>query len=199
MSLISKIESILFVSSESVSLAELKKLCDVNKQEVEKALLELREKYNADKNNGIIFIESFGKFQLVSHPDNAQIVKDFLKSGSMGELSDPSLETLTIIAYRGPITKPQLEQIRGINCSLILRNLLIRGLIERVDDKRGDLPKYCVTNEFIKFLGVSSVSELADYQTLSKHETLDMALRSDEIEQSSDFSEEAHPIINHEE
>ncbi|MBU2576062.1 SMC-Scp complex subunit ScpB [Patescibacteria group bacterium] len=178
MSLISKIESLLFVSNQPLSLSQLKKLCEVKKSDIENALRALREKYEVQKDCGIVFIESGEKYQLASHSDNAKLVKDFLKSDVTGELTEPALETLTIIAYRGPITKPELEQIRGVNCSLILRNLLIRGLIEKQDDKKTDMPRYQVTHEFIRFLGVSSVSDLPDYQKLSSHETLDEVLRS---------------------
>jgi segregation and condensation protein B len=90
------------------------------------------------------------------------------------------LETLTIVSYRGPITKPVLEQIRGVNCSLILRNLLIRGLIERLESTKTQMPKYQVMHEFIKFLGMSSVKDLPEYEKLSTHETLDEVLRSTE-------------------
>ena len=182
MSLISKIESLLFVSNQPLSVAQIRKLTDSKKPDVESALKELEEKYKAQEDCGIVFIASADKYQLASHPDNAKLVKDFLKSDVTGELTEPALETLTIIAYRGPITKPELEQIRGVNCSLILRNLLIRGLIERIEDKKVDMPRYSVTHEFIRFLGVSQVSDLPDYEKLSKHETLDEVLRSTEEE-----------------
>jgi len=184
MSLISKIESLLFVSNQPLSLVQLKKMCDAKKIDVEYALSELKKKYTEQKDCGIALVVSGDKYQLVSHPDNAKLVKDFLKSDVTGELTEPALETLTIIAYRGPVTKPELEQIRGVNCSLILRNLLIRGLIEKQDDKKVDLPRYQVTHEFIRFLGVSQVSDLPDYEKLSKHETLDEVLRSTEEDAS---------------
>jgi len=180
MSLISKIESLLFVSSEPISLAQIKKICDEKKSEIESALDYLRKKYEKQDDSGIIFISIGDKYQLASHPDNSKIVNDFLKSDITGELTEPALETLTIIAYRGPITKPELEQIRGVNCSLILRNLLIRGLIEKQEDKKVNMPRYNVTHEFIRFLGVSSLTDLPDYEKLSTHETLDEVLRSTE-------------------
>mgnify|MGYP003990065951 FL=1 len=127
-----------------------------------------------------MLVQSGEKYQLVSHPDNAKLVELFLKSDITGELTEPALETLTIVAYRGPITKPELEQIRGVNCSLILRNLLIRGLIERLEASKTQMPKYQATNEFVKFLGLSSVKDLEDYEKLSSHETLDEVLRSTE-------------------
>ncbi len=163
-----------------MSCLQIKKICNAEKGDIEKAMRDIKDKYGINKKGGIIMIEASGKYQLATHPDNAFVVKEFLKSQVNGELTDPSLETLTIISYRGPISKPELERIRGVNCSLILRNLLIRGLIEKKDDKKGGLSSYCVTNEFVKFLGVSSVSELPSYEVLSKNETLAMALRAEE-------------------
>ncbi|MEK7188937.1 MAG: SMC-Scp complex subunit ScpB [Patescibacteria group bacterium] len=180
MSLRSKIESVLFVSSQPVSVAQLRKLIDAKVGEVAEALRELKAYYDEKKESGIMLIMSGDKYQLTSHPDNAKLVRSFLKSDTTGELTDPALETLAIVAYRGPVTKPELEQIRGINCGLILRNLLIRGLIERLDARKEALPKYQVTHEFIKFLGVSSVASLPDYEKLAKHETLDEVLASTE-------------------
>ncbi|MBI2050426.1 MAG: SMC-Scp complex subunit ScpB [Parcubacteria group bacterium] len=183
MPLASKIESLLFVSSQPISITQLKKLTGAKKGEVEAALRELKSSYGGKKGSGIILAVSGDAYQLVSHPDNAALVKSFLKSDVTGELTDPGLETLTIIAYRGLVTKPELEQIRGVNCGLILRNLLIRGLIERTSEKKEMLPKYRVTHDFLKFLGVSSASELPDYEKLSRHETLDEVLRSTEEEE----------------
>ena len=179
MSLRSNIESLLFVSSVPLSVSQLKKLTGAKKGGVEAVLHALNEEYKEKKESGIMLAASGDKYQLLSHPDNAKLVRSFLKSDVTGELTDPALETLTIIAYRGPITKPELEQTRGVNCGLILRNLLIRGLIERSSETKAPvLPTYRATHDFLKFLGVSSVSELPDYEKLAKHETLDEALAS---------------------
>lgn len=141
---------------------------------------ELVQKYKVQEESGVMLAVVGEKYQFTSHPDNAKLVELFLKADVTGDLTQPALETLTIIAYRGPITKPELEQIRGVNCSLILRNLLIRALIEKVEEKKLSLPKYQVTHEFIKFLGIDSVQELPDYKKLSQHEILDEVLRSTE-------------------
>ena len=87
-----------------------------------------------------------------------------------GELTPPSVETLTIIAYRVPITKPAIEQIRGVNCSLILRNLLIRGLIEEHEDKQRLQNTYTISFEFLRHLGVDRVEDLPQYIELHADE-----------------------------
>lgn len=177
MSLIAQIESLLFVSPEAISLSRLVKATGGKKTEIQAAIKVLSDKYRQAKDGGITLVTSGDSYQLVTSAANAQLVSDWLKSDLSGELSEPSLETLTIIAYRGPITKPEIELIRGVNCSLILRNLLMRGLVEKEESGK-HLPKYTVTVEFLRFLGVGRVSDLPDYDKLAKNETLEEVLNS---------------------
>ena len=88
-------------------------------------------------------------------------------------LSKAALEVLAVIAYRGPIARAEIEAVRGVNCSVTVRNLLMRGLIDRyenADDSRGYL--YSVSFPFLRELGLSSVAELPDYETLTHDERL---------------------------
>lgn len=158
-------------------MRSLARLLDVKKSEVEEALAKLQAKYRENKDGGMIIVKGADSYQMVTSPQNAALAAEFLKSDLSGELTEPSLETLTIIAYRGPITKAELEQIRGVNCSLILRNLQMRGLITREENKAG-LAYYEVTPEFIKYLGVASVQDLPDYDKLHQHATLNEVLES---------------------
>lgn len=177
MSLTAQIESLLFVSPEPVSLSRLAKATGAPKAEIQAAVKVLSDKYRQARDGGITLVASGDSYQLVTSAANAQLVSDWLKSDLSGELSEPSLETLTIIAYRGPVTKPEIELIRGVNCSLILRNLLMRGLVSKEESGK-HMPKYTVAVEFLRFLGVGGVSELPDYEKLSKNETLDEVLKS---------------------
>jgi len=111
---------------------------------------------------------------MVSAPDNVKLIQEFIKDETTGELTRPSLETLTIIAYRGPVSKLDLERIRGVNCSLILRNLLIRGLVESKTEKKEIY--YNITFDFIRFLGVNDIKELPDYERLHTDDSLDRML-----------------------
>jgi len=175
MSIISKIESVLLVSAKPISKDKLRKSLEVSKEVLGEALEEIAKKMNKD-DSGIHILESNGKVQLVSNPDDSEIVGKFVKEEVSGELTRPSLETLTIIAYRGPITKPEIEQIRGVNCSLILRNLLIRGLIEEESDKEKLQQVYNVSMDFLRHLGVHKVDELPDFEKLNKNEQIDRVL-----------------------
>jgi segregation and condensation protein B len=175
MSIQSKTESILFVASKPVSTRELAGALKCKEDEVKIALEELKSKYNHDQ-SGLRILVIDDKVQMATNPDNVEVVDKFIKEEAMGELTRPQLETLTVIAYRGPITRPELEQIRGVNCAIILRNLLIRGLIEEADGKL--LPVYSLSMEALRHLGVNSVSELADYENLSKHEFIEKVLEN---------------------
>ena len=167
-----KLESLLFVSSQPISFKKLAHLLQVGEEEISRAVQELLEEYKL-QNRGIQVMENGKKVEMVTHPENIDLVQNFLKEELSSELTPIGLETLTIIAYRGPITKLELEQIRGVNCSLILRNLMIRGLVEeeKGDEKRM-ITKYKVSFDFMRYLGINKIEELPDYQNLHTHESL---------------------------
>jgi len=170
-----KIESLLFISHKPITVSEASRVIGVEKKEIQEAIKLLVEEYG-EKNSGIQIIQIEDKFQMASSGSSSEVVSKFLKSEITGELTRPSLETLTIIAYRGPISKTELELLRGVNCSLILRNLLMRGLIEGQDDKQLGVTRYIVTLDFLKHLGMSQISELPDYERLNKNNNLDKLL-----------------------
>lgn len=171
MSLQSQLESLLFVAIKPLSLKELVNLTSAKTKEIEEALEALTQEYVA-RGAGLALIKNNGQYQLTTAPDNAALIQEFLKDETSGELSQPSLEALTIIAYRGPIGKLELERIRGVNCSLIIRNLLLRGLIEEKYHKMTDENQYTVTHDFIRFLGLGSLEELPDYKKLQSNAIL---------------------------
>jgi segregation and condensation protein B len=171
MSLKSQIESLLFIAAKPLSLNDLNKILSKDKKEIEKALIELRDIYHKNE-SGLQIIEQGKKYQMVSSADNAKLVQKYLEDETSGELSQASLEALTIIAYRGPISKTELERIRGVNCSLILRNLLLRGLIEEKNSASGEDKIYSVSLDFIRFLGIENIKQVPDYERLNKDQTI---------------------------
>lgn len=171
----SQIEAILLVANKAVSLKELSSITGLKNKELITKLDDLSQEY-LEKDKGWRLINVAGNYQLVSSGQHSEIVKKFLKSENNSELSQPSLETLTIIAYRGPIHKIELERIRGVNCSLIIRNLLIRGLIEESFDKNKNENYYQVTLDFLRFLNLNSIKDLPDYDRLNQAEELDQVL-----------------------
>ncbi|MBU2229073.1 SMC-Scp complex subunit ScpB [Patescibacteria group bacterium] len=178
MSLSSEIESLLFIASKPLTAKKLAEIGKTDKKDVEEALQELMDKYNGGK-QGIALMRHGSKFELVSSPVNAKVVREYLKDEQTGELTKPSLETLTIVAYRGPVTKGELEMIRGVNCSLILRNLLIKGLVEGEENSKDKLTYYWITFDFMRFLGINDVKELPDYEKLNSDNNLEELLNED--------------------
>lgn len=175
---LSLLESLLFTVGKPLSYKELAVFLEIGESELEKIIATLREKY--DKlDSGLRLTITNRKVQMTTDPDNGAALNDYFKAEISGELTRASLETLTIIAYRQPISREELEQIRGVNCSLIIRNLLIRGLIE-TQEQPGDLAvKYNVTIDFLRHLGISSVDELPDFAKLNSNENLQQLLEAD--------------------
>lgn len=174
-----KIESLLFISAKPLTVKDLAALTGCSAEEAAEAIGRLK-KEKEENGGGTRIIEAGGKYQMASAPENSRLVQEFIKDETTGELSRPSLETLTIIAYRGPIAKLDLDRIRGVNCSLILRNLLLRGLIEASPDKKKREIYYTVSLDFVRFLGLGSAKELPDYERLSRDETIEQLLAAAE-------------------
>jgi segregation and condensation protein B len=171
----SKIESLLFITARPLTVKRLMEVCDASKEDVVKALDEIASAHNAD-GRGIRVLRNGNEVQMSTSPENSKMVQEFLKDETTGDLTKPSLETLTIIAYRGPVSKAELEQIRGVNCSLILRNLLMRGLVEAEGEPYDPATPYRVTMDFLRFLGVAGVEELPEYDKLRSHENVTRVL-----------------------
>lgn len=180
MSLKSKIESLLFISAKPLTANAMADLLKAEKKEVVKAADDLLGDYK-NKDSGVQIIKDGTKYQMVSSPDNAKVIQEFIKDETTGELSKPSLEALTIIAYRGPVSKMDLDRIRGVNCALILRNLLIRGLIEGKFDKKKNETYYAATFDFIRFLGLNEIKDLPDYERLRAEDSLNKILEETKI------------------
>jgi segregation and condensation protein B len=177
MNIKSIIESLLFVANKPASQKELAQFLQVPEAEIDQAVKDLSRDYE-DRNSGLQIVADSGKYQIVSCGANSKLVQEFLHEEVSGELSRPSLEALTIIAYRGPISKLDLDRIRGVNCALIIRNLLVRGLIEEVNDELKKEIYYQVSLDFMRHLGISKLDDLPDYLKLHADDTLDKMLDS---------------------
>lgn len=168
-SITSKIEAILFVSGDEISIDALQKALGENITE-EEILAQLSVLQEAYRGKGVRIIMKDGKAQMVSAPEYAEIIQAFVKSHLTEELTPAALETLACIAYREPIAKQEIDELRGVNSIFSLRSLLMRGLIEKTkkeDDARTD--HYRVTLDFLKKLGVEKITDLPEYDVFSKH------------------------------
>jgi len=168
---LSIIESLLLAVGRPLSLKELGSFLSIDEGDWPEIVDALKAKHN-QASSGIHVAVNNRQIQLVTNPDNGKILQQYFKDELTGELTKPSVETLTIIAYRQPISKEELEQIRGVNCSLILRNLLIRGLIEANEDKDNLATTYSVTMDFLRHLGIATVADLPEYAKLNSDENL---------------------------
>lgn len=167
-----QLEAMLFAVGKPLSRAALKNALNISDEVFAEAIADLKTRFNTET-SGIHLIETdAGELQFVTNPAASELIAALTKQESTGELTRPSLETLTIIAYRGPVTKPEIEQIRGVNCTLILRNLLLRGLIEEKDDVEKLQPVYSITTDFLRHLGIHSVQELPDFEELHGNEKI---------------------------
>ena len=175
--LLSKLEALLFVSGEALSLARLEKILGVSKEEIRVAGMKLATAYQEDSKRGLMIIEDGQSLLLATKPEYAPQVEALTKSELQENLSKAALEVLSIVAYRSPISRSEIDAIRGVNCSFTLRNLLLRDLISREgnpSDSRGYL--YRPTFRFLESLGLGKISELPDYETLSQDERLKLIL-----------------------
>ena len=176
-----QLESVLLISDKALKIKNLIKKLAINKKEIKELIKELEEKFNQE-DSGIHIATSNDKIQFTTNPISETVIKEFVKEELNSNLTDASMETLTIIAYRGPITKSELEQIRGVNCSIILRHLLIRNLIERSLNKEKMAETYNVSLDFLRYLGVNKTDELPDYEKLHNNEIIEKILNENQTE-----------------
>jgi len=175
MHILSAIEAILFVASKPLSIHQLSKAVDKGEADIIEAIESLKVKYNSDQ-SGIHVLVSGDEVQFATNPAYADVVDSFVKREVSGELTKAQLESLTVIAYRGPITRPELELIRGVNCAVIIRTLMMRGLVSEVEDAAKLMPAYELTTQALAELGVTIVEDLPDYESLHAHEHLENIL-----------------------
>lgn len=181
--LTSAIESILFLNGEPIAVLRLAQSLEVSEEAIERGLEQLVKKYEAVE-SGLSLVRKGDQVQMVTKSDNTSFVEKFAKSAMQESLSKPALEVLAVIAYRGPIARAEIEAIRGVNCSVTLRNLLMRELIERKEnenDARGYL--YSVSFQFLREIGLQSISDLPEYESLSRDERLTAVLENQNIQQ----------------
>ena len=178
MTLEAKIEGIFFYKAEQVLIGELVKMLGTTKDEVVEALGNLE---TALATRGIALIRAGETVTLGTNVELSQLLETLKKEELSKELSKASLETLSIILYKNGVTRGEIDYIRGVNSSFILRNLSIRGLVERVihpTDSRKFI--YKPTIDTIRFLGITKVEELPDFEISSK--MLADAFRTTEVQ-----------------
>jgi segregation and condensation protein B len=158
--LTARLEALLFVASGPVASQQLAAALEITVEEVEAGLAKL-EAYYAQR-GGLRLQWHSGKVQVTTNPELASLVEKFLGLEATSRLSRAALETLAIVAYQQPVTRPQMDAIRGVNSDGVIKSLLSKGLIQEIG--RGEGPGrpilYGTTADFLQYFGLSSLKNL---------------------------------------
>ena len=164
------LEALLFIAVSPVSISQLASSLGESEKKVTDALDELDSYYFESR--GLKLQWHGKKVQLTSSPEFSKIIEDFLGIEVTTTLSQASLEALAIIAYKQPVTRPEIDEIRGVNSDGVVRNLLSKGLIEengRVEGV-GRPILYGTTSDFLNYFGLSSIDDLPIFEVLPTDE-----------------------------
>ncbi len=162
--LLGAIEALLFIYGEPLEIRKLAKILGVEEERVNSGLKDLEENLK-NRESGLVLIFQGNRVQLATKPDFSRLIEDFIKDEYDETLTPAALETLSLIAYLGPVSRARIDYFRGVNSSYTLRNLLMRGLVERISDQKSShIFLYQISFDLLKYLGVSKLEELPDYQ-----------------------------------
>ncbi len=165
------LEALLFSASGPVPFTQIAAVLDIKPAEAKGLVEKLAEELRTH-DRGIRIQTHNEKVQFITAPETADFVEKFLGIESSQRLTRAAQETLTIVAYKQPVSRPGIDAVRGVNSDTVLRGLLSRGLIEEV--ARADTPGrpvlYATTREFLNHFGLSSIDELPPFEELVKDE-----------------------------
>ncbi|MCM8823859.1 MAG: SMC-Scp complex subunit ScpB [Candidatus Omnitrophica bacterium] len=161
MNIKSILESLLFINENPIQINELSDVLGMDKKDIEIALDELIKDYS-ERGSGICIVKVGGGYQMCSSPDNEPWVKKMYQEKNRHRLSQASLETLAVIAYKQPITRLEIEAIRGVNIDGVIKHLLELGLIKCAGRKEvaGRPFLYITTRKFLEYFGLNSLKDL---------------------------------------
>ncbi len=164
-SLESKIESVLFYKAEPIKTQVLAQMLDVEKARVAEAIINLSISLQG---RGLCVISKDDSVVLVTSPENSEIIKKLQKEELSKNLSKAALETLSIIVYRGPIRRSEIDHIRGVNSQFSIRLLLVRGLIEKTTDPKDERSYlYKPSFELLAHLGIQKIEDVPDFDKVN--------------------------------
>ena len=179
----SAIESLLFISEKPLLIDDIKKLFENLEASGIREIIESLKRDLEERASGIRVVEIAGGFQMVTAPENAATIKDFYNIRHTEKLTGPSLETLAIIAYKQPVTRIDIEAIRGVNVDGVIKSLLEKNLIRIVGRKEviGRPFVYGTTRFFLDYFGLRSLAELPKIEEFAQQDLLmNMKLASGE-------------------
>ncbi|HNZ82254.1 MAG TPA: SMC-Scp complex subunit ScpB [Sedimentibacter sp.] len=162
----SVLESLMFAWGEPLNISEISKILDMPPQSITHVLDEMIKEVNNNEDRGLI-IQRFGSsYQLTTKKENYEYIQSLLESTVNKSLTTAAMETLSIIAYKQPVTKVEIERIRGVKCSQVVKGLLDKGLVKEAGrlDKPGRPVIFATTDEFLRHFGISSIDELPKFK-----------------------------------
>lgn len=167
------VEALIFISPDPISAKDLAKVTELPEAHVLEAVHELIQEYGA-RRAGILLVEVANGFQMVTNPDYAEWIKRLRKTSASAKLSQAALETLALIAYKQPITKAEVEQLRGVNSDGVMKSLADKRLIKILGKKEvpGKPILYGTSREFLQFFGLKDLSELPTLKDLRRDDSL---------------------------
>lgn len=161
-----KLEALLFVYGDSLTQKKALGVLGITAQQFVEAKEQLQKNLN-ERGSGLTLFEHDDSLQLVTRAQYAGLLQAVVKAEMNESLTPASLETLAIIAYAGPVTRAEIDYIRGVNSSYTVRALSLRGLVEReTDPKRANVFLYRPSSDLLRHLGATSVAELPDYERI---------------------------------
>jgi len=163
------IEALLFVSEKPISIKIFNSIFNIPENQIIETINELMDDYKS-KNSGLLIIKIDDSYQMVTNPECSEWIKIFQNFNTNNKLSEQSLETLAIIAYKQPITKAEIDKIRGVNSEYAIKTLIEKRLIKIVGKKEvpGRPFIYGTTKEFLRLFGISSLNELPGLSEFQK-------------------------------
>ena len=165
-SLEAQIEAVLFWNGEAMKISKLASIFSVEESEIENALKKL-EGRPEENERGIMLVRKDDEVMLGTHPDAGELLEKLAKENLSKDLGKAALETLTIVLYKGSLTKSEIDYVRGVNSGFILRNLLVRGLVERIqNDKDSRSFLYRASFDLLQHFGLSKIDDLPEFDSL---------------------------------
>ncbi len=161
-----KIEGLLFYKGEDVTVKKLAELLTASEDEINQALINLEVSLSG---RGIVMVRKDDSVVLGISAELSPLIESIRKDEITKELSKATLETLSIVLYKNGVSRSEIDYIRGVNSSFILRNLLVRGLVEKIlDSKDNRKVLYRPTFETLSYLGVTSIDQLPNFTEVKK-------------------------------
>jgi segregation and condensation protein B len=168
------IEALLFTAGEAVTISDLKQLLGVSEEDIKESLQELSQSL---EHHGLSLIITDRHAQLVTGEVTAEFLSQFMQEGE-NELSKAAMETLSVIAYRGPITRYDVDTIRGVDSRRMIRQLLLRGLLQQIRTA-GQASKYDISEDALMKLGITKKQDLPEFSSLSLSQHIDRLLKEE--------------------